>query len=662
MIVLGFHQGAFGPVKARAGHDAGAALIIDGEIVAAAEEERFARIKHTPRFPEGAIAYCLKAGGVELAQVDRICFPWSPELDRQNMARAEVELSTLAGRHSHRSMAHARIFDDFERRFGFAVPALRRRCLPHHLCHAASAFYCSPFERAAFLVIDAYGEMVSVSTGIGRETQLEPMEQTLMPTSLGVFYSSYTRVLGFLGPDDEYKVMGLAAYGDPARFRDLFRTQWRVTEHGVEQVADGAARTATLELARYRRLPTAPIEQDHRDLAAALQESLEEQVLHLARRVRERTGEADLCLAGGVALNSTANGKLARSGLFRDVFIQPAASDAGTPLGAALLEYHRHVERRRPIRFSAYLGPEFSDAEIDAACGRFAAEIEVSRPADLAAETVRRLCAQQILGWFQGRMEFGPRALGNRSILADPRDTAIRERINRAVKHREMFRPFAPAVLAEHAAACFAMGGLSESPFMLLTFLARPEHRSGFEAAVHRDGTSRIQTVTHTQNPRFHALLARFHEETGVPMLLNTSFNVNGEPIVCSPEDAIESFLSTDLDALVLGDRVVVRRPRSPEALLALRPCLQAGVQLHASIAVAGPGGSPQWRDAVVTRRHVRAELEASALAILLACDGRRTGLELLEDDAICPAGADAARELAAVLERLLRMRLIRLA
>jgi hypothetical protein len=453
----------------------------------------------------------------------------------------------------------------------------------------------------------------------------------------------------------------------------------------------------------------------HRDLAAALQESLEDQVLHLARVVAARTGEDRLCLAGGVALNSTANGKLARAGVFRELFIQPAASDAGTPLGAALLEHHRHVEHRRPTAFSAYLGPEFSDAEIDAACARAAAEITVTRPADLLAETVRRLRAQQIVGWFQGRMEYGPRALGNRSILADPHDPEIRERINRAVKHREPFRPFAPAVLAEHAAACFAMAGLAESPFMLLTVPARPDRRGGFEAAVHRDGTSRIQTVTRDQNPRFHALLQRFFDETGVPVLLNTSFNVNGEPIVCSPDDAIESFLSTELDALVLGDRIVERRPLSQDDLLALRPCLQDGVQLRTSIAVpasaaaagaapgtttgaatgattgaatgatagaatgattgaapgattgaapdAAPAATIEWRNTVVSRRHLQAELAEDAAAILLACDGQRTGQDLV--DQLAPLGGgdrvQTAQDLAALLERLLRLRLIRL-
>jgi carbamoyltransferase len=658
MIILGFHQGTFSHTHAWAGHDTGAALVIDGEIVAAVEEERFSRVKHTSQFPAGAIAHCLKAGGIELAQVDRFCFPWSPDLDLQNMSRAAVDLTTLIGQHGRRVAAHRELFTDFERSFGFTVPEARRRRLPHHLCHAASAFYCSPFERAAFLVVDAYGEMVSVSIGTGSGTRLEPMEQILLPTSLGVFYLDYTRMLGFTGTDDEYKVMGLAAYGDPARFRHLFRAQWQATDGGVVRLSDLGARAAIAELMQHRRAERSPIQQEHRDIAAALQESLEDQVLHLARCVRERTGEDRLCMAGGVALNSTANGKLARSGLYRDVFIQPAANDAGAPLGAALLEHYHSARDRRPSRFSPYLGPAFSAVEIDAACARFAAEIAVARPPDVLDATVARLRAQQVLGWFQGRMEYGPRALGNRSILADPKDPAIRDRVNRAVKHREEFRPFAPAVLAEHAAACFAMDGLCESSFMLLTFAARPERRSSFEAAVHRDGTSRIQTVTSEQNPKFHALLQRFHDATGTPMLLNTSFNVNGEPIVCSPEEAIESFLSTDLDALVIGDVVVERRQLTPDELLALRPRLQHGVQMRSQLE-AVPGAAP-WQGGFVMRRHLHMEINAVETAILLACDGRSTGrdlLKLLRDD----DQAKSVSVLTGALERFRRMRFIRL-
>ena len=667
MIILGFHQGVFSWSRATCGHDAGAAVVVDGEIVAAAEEERFSRVKHTPHFPRGSIRYCLDAAGIDLGQVDRFCFPWNPELDRQNQAQVEIELPALLDRHALRSAVHDRLFDDFARHLAFSVPEERRRQLPHHLCHAASAFYCSSFDRAAILVIDAYGEMTSVSVAMGRGTQIESIEHTLLPTSLGAFYLNYTRLLGFLGTDDEYKVMGLAAYGDPARFRGQFAAQWRMTGAGLVHPSDARSRAAIVELARYRRFEGAPLEQVHSDIAAALQESLEDQVLALARRVRERTGEDRLCLAGGVALNSTANGKLARAGLFRDVFIQPAANDAGTPLGAALLEHYQHATaehraRDRSTPLSVYLGPAYTDAEIQAACARYAVEITSVRPADLLGEAVARLRAQQILGWFQGRMEYGPRALGNRSILADPQDPQIRDRINRAVKHREPFRPFAPAVLAEHAATRFVMGSVQKSPFMLLTFAARPEHRHGFEAAVHRDGTSRIQTVAREQNPRFHALLERFHLATGVPVLLNTSFNVNGEPIVCSPDDALDSFLSTELDALVIGDWIVERRRPDADAMLAARPALHTGVQLHAVIAAASMSDSP-WRHAAVTWRHHRVELEPGQVPVVLACDGRRTGEDLLAVLGTLP-GEDRARQVARLcelLERLLRLRILRL-
>ncbi|QRK11342.1 nodulation protein [Archangium violaceum] len=657
MIVLGFNHGGVGDAETPFGHDAGAALVIGGKVVAAAEEERFARVKHTSRFPAGAITYCLETAGIGLEQVDCFCFPWNPELDRQNVARADIELSLIFNRHSLRSLVHAELFDGFRAHFGFTVPEQRRRRVPHHLAHAASTFFCSPFEQAAYLVVDAYGEMVSTSYGRGRDTHLEPMEHTLLPTSIGVLYADVTRLLGFHSREDEYKVMGLAAHGSPERFRELFRCQWRPTSTGVEQVSDERSRAAVLELTRYRRLPRTPVTAEHQDIAAALQECLEEQMLHLARVVREQTGERHLCLAGGVALNSTANGKLARSGLFEGLFIQPAANDAGTPLGAALFEAHRHSGRRKGS-FSAYLGPAFPESRIDAACERRKAELVVTRPEDLLSETVRRLARGQILGWYQGRMEFGPRALGNRSILADPRKAGMKDRINHVVKHRESFRPFAPAVLAEHASEYFAMGPVAESPFMLMTVPVNPERRGSLEATVHLDGTARVQTVSAEQNPLFWRLLQRFHEETGVPALLNTSFNVNGEPIVCTPEDAIESFLSTELDALVLGDRLIERRALSLEDLLPLRPRLQEGVRLRTSLTA--PGEGVVWRNTVVSRRHFQAELQEDAAALLLACDGTKTVAALLEE--LASGGEErsqVAASLSALLERFLRLRLI---
>jgi carbamoyltransferase len=662
MIILGFNHGGLGEGETPFGHDAGAALVIDGKVVAAVEEERFSRHKHTSRFPVGAITYALKEAGIGLKDVDRFCFPWNPELDRQNMAQAEVELSQILNRHSMRAQVHAELFSGFRHHMGFVVPEDRCRRVPHHLAHAASAFFCSTFEQAAFLVVDAYGEMVSTSYGRGRGAQLEPMDQLLLPTSLGVLYANYTHLLGFPGRGDEYKVMGLAAYGSPERFRELFRCQWRPTATGVEQVSDARSRAAALELTRYRRSPQAPLTAEHQDLAAALQECLEEQMLHLARVVRERTGEDQLCLAGGVALNSTANGKLARSGLFRELFIQPASNDAGTPLGAALFESQR-VTGRRKGRFSAYLGPAFPESRIESACHQRQAEITVSVPEELIAETVRRLEKQQIVGWFQGRMEFGPRALGNRSILADSRDVTMRDRINKAVKHREAFRPFAPAVIAEWASEYFEMGPLTDSPFMLMTVPVRQEHRSKVEAIVHRDGTARVQTVSSEQNPLFWQLLRKFGEKTGVPVLLNTSFNDNGEPIVCTPEDAIESFLSTEIDVLVLGNRLIERRALGLEELLPLRPRLQEGCQFRSALTSPEGGTSRATAHTIVSRRHAQARLPDDAVALLLACDGTKTAAELL--DLLIAAGRgpreQAATTLVESLERFLRLRFLRL-
>jgi carbamoyltransferase len=662
MIILGFSHGGVGDTETPYGHDAGAALVVNGKVVAAAEEERFSRVKHTSRFPMGAIDYVLKEAGVGLKDVDRFCFPWNPELDRQNMARAEIELSLILNRHSVRSLVHADLFSGFRHYFGFTVPEERCRRVPHHLAHAASAFFCSPFDQAAYLVVDAYGEMISTSYGRGRDAHLEPGEQNLLPTSLGVLYADYTHLLGFPGRGDEYKVMGLAAYGTPERFRELFRCQWRPTATGVEHVSDERSRAAVLELARYRRSPQAPLTAEHQDLAAALQECLEEQMLHLARVVRERTGEVNLCLAGGVALNSTANGKLARSGLFQGLFIQPASNDAGAPLGAALFESHRVTGRRKGV-FSAYLGPRFSESRIESACQQRKAEITITRPEDLLGETVRRLKNQQIIGWYQGRMEFGPRALGNRSILADSRDPAMKDRINKAVKHREAFRPFAPAVLAEQASEYFGMAPLTESPFMLMTVPVRPEHRSKVEAIVHRDGTARVQTVSAEQNPLFWQLLQRFHQETGVPVLLNTSFNDNGEPIVCTPEDAIESFLSTEIDVLVLGNWIIERRAMGLAELLPLRPRIQEGCQFRTSLTIPEAGPSQAVSHTVVSRRHVQTRLQDDAVALLFACDGTKTVGALLDELVAAKAEPreQVATSLCASLERFLRMRLLRL-
>lgn len=595
MRVLGYNGGLDGyPAWFNTGHDAAAALVIDGHVVAAAEEERFSREKHSGKFPRQAIDYCLRVAGLHsVADLDLVTYYFSYPLmfDEAKLSQNAGRLSGIeravfgAGLSAMRAVNRYAGYDDgrsrrlFARHMGVPIPAERYRAIPHHLCHAASVFYDSPFSRALCLTLDGEGESASSLTLLCSGTELRVLDETFAPNSLGYLYSFITMFLGF-EHHDEYKVMGLAPYGDPAVYRSYFDQVVQTAEDGGFRVdpslmlrlmvRDALCRPGRLYPARLvralgpARRSEEPVVQRHMDIAAALQEAVERVVLRRLAHLRRTTGERNLCLAGGVALNCSLNGKLARSGLFDRIYIHPAAHDAGASVGAALYGYHNILGRPRvpQSRPPVYLGPGYERQSVEDALARFGTKLRPGRPRELYAHVAAAIAEGKVVGWYRGRMEWGPRALGNRSILADARRDDMKDIVNHAVKMREGFRPFAPACLREHAADWFDMTGLhGDSPHMLFVVPVWPEKQGAIPAVTHVDGSARVQTVTAQDNAPFHALLTEFHRLTGVPLVLNTSFNVKGEPIVNTPTDAIRCFLNTGIDLLVLDDYVVEKRP-----------------------------------------------------------------------------------------------------
>jgi carbamoyltransferase len=562
------------------GHDASAALVKDGGIVACASEERFIRVKHALNLagntllPKHAIAYCLNAAGITISDVDVVAHycDFSPvdvqqryESLRPFLTDHEGEAVEKSFAGVYKTMLSREVVEEQFRRMTGAVP---RSFVPvrHHRAHAASAFYPSGFEEALILTIDGTGEVESSLLAVGSKAGIHELATRYIPTSLGTLYLLLTVYLGFRSLGDEYKVMGLASYGDPARFRELFAQLVPIDEGGIYHTPLLASRDLKQiilsRLGRARKKDD-PIEPRHADVAASLQEALNDAVLATLRRAREETGIPKLCLAGGVALNCTMNGVIARSGLFDGIFAQPAGSDEGCSAGAALYIYADH-QNGRPSSIEAwnhvYFGPNYAESDIVIALEAASERIVWKKPDDPIGYVAAKLAEGNVLGWFQGRMEFGPRALGNRSILADPRRAEMKDRINKKVKNREPFRPFAPAVPDEVAAEFFDLTGLQSSPFMLFTVPVRDDKRDQIPAVTHVDGTARVQTVSKGTNARFWNLLQEFKRITGIPVLLNTSYNVMNEPIVCTPRDAIACFLSTDMDATVLGDFYVEKR------------------------------------------------------------------------------------------------------
>lgn len=569
--------------------DASACLLVDGRLVAAAEEERFVRVKHWAGFPEQAIRYCLDAGGLSLEDVDVVAHnsDSSANLARKlvyaarHRPSASLMLDKLRNRQKRRGLA-AEIRERFpESRFRARLVAVE-----HHMAHLASAFLVSPFERTCMVSVDAFGDFASCAWGMGEGSAMSVNGRILFPHSLGIFYETITHLLGFSRFGEEYKVMGLAAYGEPAcmaqmerivtlgdggRFelalecfkhhREKVAFEW----NGCEPVAGDYFTPAMESLLGPARRAGEPITRRHMDIACSAQAMYERALFHLLAHVHRVHDCADLVLAGGCAFNSVANGRIRAHTPFRRVFVQAAAGDAGGALGAALHAWHVTLGGERRARMEhAYWGPEFGD-EILADClerhrdaiSASACTLERLGDQALIERVAEALADGAVVGWFQGRMEWGPRALGNRSILCDPRRHDMKDRLNEKIKRRESFRPFAPAILREAVADWFEVD--DDVPFMSKVLTIREDRRTRIPAVTHVDGSGRLQTVDREHNPRFHALIEQFRRLTGVPVLLNTSFNEN-EPIVCEPAQALDCFLRTNMDVLVLGSHVLTRR------------------------------------------------------------------------------------------------------
>jgi carbamoyltransferase len=552
-------------------HDAGACLLRDGVIVAAAEEERFSRIKHDARLPVQSAAYCLVEACLEAEDLDYVIFYEKPLLKFERIVAGYAATYPRSGRAFVQAMqawlgqklwvrAQIRQALDYDGEILFGE---------HHLSHAASAFFPSPFDEAAVVTADGVGEWATTTLGVGNGIDLEVTHEIRYPHSLGLLYSAFTAFLGFEVNEGEYKVMGMAAYGRATKV-DLVRQVIRLVDdgsfrlnmryfgyhHGLRSIDP-----AFIDLFGPPRDPGAELEQHYADLAASIQAVTEEAMLGVARRARELSGSPNLSLAGGVALNVLANARILRESGFENVWVQPAACDAGGCLGAATYLYHTVLRNERRHRMdTAFLGPCYTNAEIHTFLEREGIPFTRLGEERLAPTVARLLADNHVVGWFQGRMEFGPRALGARSILANPTDPTMKDTLNAKIKHREAFRPFAPSTLLEAAPVYFDFGapaGEPESPFMLMTARVRPDKQHLLAAITHVDGTARVQTVARRQNPLYYALIEEFGNLTGVPVLVNTSFNVQGEPIVCTPEQAFNSFAHTDMDYLVLGDALV---------------------------------------------------------------------------------------------------------
>jgi len=575
--------------------NASAALVQDGKLIAAVEEERFNRVKYAAGFPVAAIRYCLKEAGITIADVDHIAVPRNPWARIGTKLLYALRMPRFARERAKVLKQFVGIPEAMAQAFDLDPRSLRAQFhrVEHHRAHLGSAFYVSPFDQAALLSADGLGDFASTMWGLGQDTRMDIQGAVAFPHSLGMYYTAITQHLGFWKFGDEFKVMGLAAYGQPSyleAFRRVVLTDGSLGfrlgldyfahhREGAEMSWREADRTPVLgrlfsqrleELLGPARPAEAPLEQKHMDMAASLQARLEEVLFHNLNLLHERTGQESLCLAGGVAFNSLANGKIFDRTPFERVFVQPAAGDAGLAIGAAAYVYHQVLGRPRNfVMQHSYWGPSYTAAEIRSAIQASelaGAGLEISELSEdqLVRATAERLAAGDVLGWFQGRAEWGPRALGNRSILADPRSPHMKETLNARIKHREMFRPFAPSILAERAGEYFERS--NPSPFMQFCYSVRPEKRNELVAPTHVDGTGRLQTVEREANPRYWKLIREFGKLTGVPAVVNTSFNDN-EPIVLRPEEAINCFLRTRMDTLVLGD-FLIRRPAQREAVL----------------------------------------------------------------------------------------------
>ncbi|HSV28484.1 MAG TPA: carbamoyltransferase [Candidatus Omnitrophota bacterium] len=590
-------------------HDSAAALVEDGRIVAAAQEERFTRRKHDARFPKHAIAYCLGEAGCTLADIDHVVFYDKPFLKFERLLETYLSFAPRGFRSFQTAIPVwlkeklfqkdllRKEFQKFAKDFDWQTKLLFAE---HHLSHAASAFFPSPFQDAAVLTMDGVGEWTTTSLAMGSGNGLQIHKELHFPHSLGLLYSAFTYYTGFKVNSGEYKVMGLAPYGEPKYAQQILDTVIDVKDDGsfwLDQSYFDYCTGLTMTNDRFaalfgqpvRRADKDPLTQFHMDIAASVQAVTEHVVLKLARSIRAETGARNLCLAGGVALNCVANGKIVREGIFDNVWIQPAAGDAGGALGAALAGYHIHKGQPRNVAGGgkdamrgSYLGPVYEQADIEARLTEAGARFTVLSDDELIAATAQALADEKAVGWMQGRMEFGPRALGGRSILGDPRSPTMQKVLNLKVKYRESFRPFAPSVLREDVAEWFELDG--DSPYMLLVAPVQEKHRramtdeeqalfgidklnvprSELPAVTHVDYSARIQTVHADTNPRYHALISRFKALTGCGVVVNTSFNVRGEPIVCTPEDAFRCFMGSEIEVLTVGNCFLRKEDQDP--------------------------------------------------------------------------------------------------
>ena len=589
-------------------HDSAAALIEDGYILAAAQEERFTRKKHDAAFPKQAITYCLEEAGFTLDQIDYVAFYDKPFLKFERLIETYLAFAPrgfqsfkmampvwLKEKLFQKDLLHKQ-FKEFDPDFDWQNKLLFSE---HHMSHAASAFFPSPFEEAVVLTMDGVGEWATTSVAIGKSNTLEMTKEIHFPHSLGLLYSALTYYTGFRVNSGEYKVMGLAPYGEP-KYKQL------MLDHLIDVKDDGSFRLnqkyfdyctgLTMTNANFDDLFGAPprkpeelLVQRHMDLAASVQAVTEEVVLKLTRSLAKDTGQKNLCLAGGVALNCVANGKILRDGAFENVWVQPAAGDAGGALGAALAAYHLHKDGPRTVPQSgdamqgSYLGPSYDDNDVTKRLEAAGAKFETLTEEKMIDITAQALADGKAIGWFQGRMEFGPRALGGRSFLGDARSPEMQKQLNLKVKYRESFRPFAPSVLCEDVSDWFDID--SDSPYMLIVSDVKEDHRrqmtdeenalfgidklnvqrSDIPAVTHVDYSARIQTVHAETHPQYHALITKFKELTGCPIVVNTSFNVRGEPIVCTPEDAFRCFMGTDTELLVIGNAILHKDEQDPD-------------------------------------------------------------------------------------------------
>jgi carbamoyltransferase len=587
-------------------HDSAACLVRDGDIVAAAQEERFSRVKHDASFPFGAVEYCLKSQGLSGSDIDYVAFYDKPFIKFERILESYLAYAPVGIRSFIKAMP-------WWIKQKLWLKELIRRNLDfdgiitfpeHHQSHAAAAFFPSPFRQAAILTLDGVGEWTTTSFGIGQGNSIELHAELRFPHSLGLLYSAFTYFTGFKVNSGEYKLMGLAPYGKPI-YRDLILNELidlkedgsfklnmkyfsypaglRMTNSRFERLFDGPPRK-----------PEGPLTQREMDMARSIQDVTEEIMLRCARHVHKETGQECLCLAGGVALNCVGNGRILRESPFREIWIQPASSDAGGALGAALLTWHqylgkdREVEGTRDSQHGSYLGPEYSNEQILQFLRDRDIEFTELNDTELPKTAADLIAQEKVIGWFQGRMEFGPRALGNRSIIGDPRSATMQETMNRKIKFRESFRPFAPSVLKERVSDYFELD--RESPYMLLVAAVNEAHRredvgneeatgldklkvvrSDIPAVTHVDYSARIQTVSREDNPRFHDLIAAFERKHGCPMVINTSFNVRGEPIVCTPEEAYTCFMRTQMDCLIMGN-FLIEKTGQPQAATGKMP------------------------------------------------------------------------------------------